>query len=143
METIPVPHAQDITYRHLEQMCAGCFWHLVGKDVDNTVFQPDQPFIIGQANRSRRVGFGQGLEAMPDARSIGRPPAFGSDLAMPDDHQTVHLSATGFERIKKALDVTAGKTDRLWCHSFKRLPYPFVFLSTYALNTPALSRLNE
>ncbi len=115
------PHAQDIAHGQLEQMSAWIDWNMFRKDIHDTVFQSNKTLVIGDANRRGGIGFGQRLEAMPNTRGVWRPPAFGRHLAMPDDHQPMHLGAAGFQRIEEVINVGAGKSDRFRGDTFEGL----------------------
>jgi hypothetical protein len=75
-----------------------------GEERHRLIIYAELAFRHSKAHRCRGEALAQGMQSVVELRSIRRPPSLGDDLAMPDEHEAVHLMFAMLGRIQGRQD---------------------------------------
>ena len=129
-------HAQHVAHGEELQVLAGLGRRVLGEDVDDALVQTQQALGVGDADRGGRVSLGVALQPVAQLRGEGRPPALRAELAVPHDHESVHLGLAALQRVDIVENVAAADADGLGRGGLKRFSCRHVLLTPLRRRRP-------
>src|SRR5688572_25761498 len=95
-------HAKKISHAHRLEVVRWILRGIVGKELQHFVIDAQLAFSDGDPDRSRSKALAERVKRVWNFRRVRRPPAFGYDMAVADEHKTVHcvhLFVRGFDKL--------------------------------------------
>jgi hypothetical protein len=101
---MPGGHRQEVADRHGPEVLRWFHGDVPGKEFRDRIIKREFTFCDGEADRCAREALAERVKYVRFVRRFRGPPCFRSDLAVTQDHETVHRIHLPVRRFHKGLN---------------------------------------